>query len=315
VPWETVKVTDGLQALPMFTAARVQSPPWLESRATYLDNLSQTTRTMGLPMDNPDSVLMEPWLGYRVESFKDNLALIVSNRAPIANDDEAVTEVGTPIEVLVLENDRSPVNRTLRIVEWTQGQHGSVAQLSDSVLVYTPQSGYRGLDSFTYTIEDADGYRATGTVYVTVGRVWLTGIVRLSQPVQNLSAREVRVQVGRSVQTLTLQGAGREGRFQLRVPAFGEYVVKVKVAGVLQQTVTVRPEGSDLTLVFAGDGSGLPLGDANGDNFIDDGDLLEVLFQFGQSGASLSGDLDGDGIVDDADLLIVLFNFGQYGNP
>jgi hypothetical protein len=315
VPWETVKVADGLQALPMFIAARVQSPPWLESRATYIDNLSQTTRTMGLPMDNPDSVLMEPWLGYRVESFKDNLALIVSNRAPIANDDEAVTEVGTPIEVLVLENDRSPVNRTLRIVEWTQGQHGSVAQLSDSVLVYTPQSGYRGLDSFTYTIEDADGYRATGTVYVTVGRVWLTGIVRLSQPVQNLSAREVRVQVGRSVQTLTLQGAGREGRFQLRVPAFGEYVVKVKVAGVLQQTVTVRPEGSDLTLVFAGDGSGLPLGDANGDNFIDDGDLLEVLFQFGQSGASLSGDLDGDGIVDDADLLIVLFNFGQYGNP
>jgi uncharacterized membrane protein YgcG len=315
VPWETVKVADGLQALPMFTAARVQSPPWLESRATYIDNLSQTTRTMGLPTDNPDSVLMEPWLGYRVESFKDNLALIVSNRAPIANDDEAVTEVGTPIEVLVLENDRSPVNRTLRIVEWTQGQHGSVAQLSDSVLVYTPQSGYRGLDSFTYTIEDADGYRATGTVYVTVGRVWLTGIVRLSQPVQNLSTREVRVQVGRSVQTLTLQGAGREGRFQLRVPAFGEYVVKVKVAGVLQQTVTVRPEGSDLTLVFAGDGSGLPLGDANGDNFIDDGDLLEVLFQFGQSGASLSGDLDGDGIVDDSDLLIVLFNFGQYGNP
>jgi hypothetical protein len=315
VPWETVKVADGLQALPMFTAARVQSPPWLESRATYIDNLSQTTRTMGLPTDNPDSVLMEPWLGYRVESFKDNLALIVSNRAPIANDDEAVTEAGTPIEVLVLENDRSPVNRTLRIVEWTQGQHGSVAQLSDSVLVYTPQSGYRGLDSFTYTIEDADGYRATGTVYVTVGRVELTGIVRLSQPVQNLSAREVRVQVGRSVQTLTLQGAGREGRFQVRVPAFGEYVVKVKVAGVLQQTVTVRPEGSDLTLVFAGDGSGLPLGDANGDNFIDDGDLLEVLFQFGQSGASLSGDLDGDGTVDDADLLIVLFNFGQYGNP
>jgi hypothetical protein len=83
----------------------------------------------------------------------------------------------------------------------------------------------------------------------------------------------------------------------------------------LQQTVTVRPEGSDLTLVFAGDGSGLPLGDANGDNFIDDGDLLEVLFQFGQSGTSLTGDLNGDGTVDDADLLIVLFNFGRYGNP
>ncbi|MCS7300217.1 MAG: Ig-like domain-containing protein, partial [Fimbriimonadales bacterium] len=316
VPWETVKVADGLQAMNMFTAARVQSPPWLESRATYLDNLSQTTRTLGLPTDNPDSVLMEPWLGYRVESFRDQLALIVSNRAPIANDDEIITEVGTPIEALVLENDRSPTNRTLRIANWTQGQHGSVTRLSESVLVYTPNSGFAGLDSFTYTVEDSDGFRATATVYVCVGRVTLTGIVRLGEQVDNLASRAVRVQVGRgTVQTLTLQGAGREGTFTLRIPAFGEYVVKVKPQGALQQTVTVRPEGSDITVRFDGAGAGLPLGDANGDNFIDDADLLEVLFQFGQSGANLAADLNGDSTVDDADLLIVLFNFGLYGNP
>ena len=316
VPWETVKVVDGLQALPMFTAARVQSPPWLESRATYLDNLNQTTRTLGLPTDNPDSVLMEPWLGYRVESFRDQLSLIVSNRAPIAHDDEAVTEVGVPVEVLVLENDRSPVNRPLRITEWTQGQHGSVSQLSESVLVYTPNSGYAGLDSFTYTIEDSDGFRATATVYVCVGRVTLTGVVRLGEAVSNLTTRPVSVQVGRApAQQVTLQGNGREGTFTLRVPAYGEYVIKVKPQGALQQTVTVRPEGSDLTVRFDGAGAGLPLGDANGDNFIDDADLLEVLFNFGQTGANLSADLNGDGTVDDADLLIVLFNFGLYGNP
>jgi hypothetical protein len=51
------------------------------------------------------------------------------------------------------------------------------------------------------------------------------------------------------------------------------------------------------------------LGDVNGDDIIDDADLLQVLFAFG--GNDLQADLNGDGIVDDADLLIVLFNFGE----
>jgi len=50
-------------------------------------------------------------------------------------------------------------------------------------------------------------------------------------------------------------------------------------------------------------------GNVNGDNIIDDADLLEVLFNFGSEGGS--ADANGDGIVDDADLLIVLFNFGN----
>jgi len=55
-------------------------------------------------------------------------------------------------------------------------------------------------------------------------------------------------------------------------------------------------------------------GDLNGDNVIDDADLLQVLFAFGQSGSNLREDLNGDGVVDDADLLTVLFNFGMVGD-
>jgi hypothetical protein len=54
----------------------------------------------------------------------------------------------------------------------------------------------------------------------------------------------------------------------------------------------------------------LILGDVNGDDCIDDADLLMVLFAFGQTG-DLPEDLNMDGVVDDADLLIVLFNFGS----
>ncbi|MEJ5383288.1 MAG: DVUA0089 family protein [Fimbriimonadales bacterium] len=53
-------------------------------------------------------------------------------------------------------------------------------------------------------------------------------------------------------------------------------------------------------------------GDLNGDNVIDDADLLIVLFNFGANAPE--ADLNGDGVVDDADLLVVLFNFGAVGD-
>ncbi len=53
------------------------------------------------------------------------------------------------------------------------------------------------------------------------------------------------------------------------------------------------------------------LGDINGDGCVDDADLLQVLFAFGNNGSGLPEDVNGDGVVDDADLLTVLFNFGN----
>lgn len=50
-------------------------------------------------------------------------------------------------------------------------------------------------------------------------------------------------------------------------------------------------------------------GDVNGDGCVDDLDLLEVLFTFGESGIYLPQDVNYDGQVDDADLLLVLFDF------
>jgi hypothetical protein len=50
----------------------------------------------------------------------------------------------------------------------------------------------------------------------------------------------------------------------------------------------------------------------NGDGCVDDADLLQVLFAFGQSGSGLAEDVNRDGVVDDADLLMVLSGFGQW---
>lgn len=53
-------------------------------------------------------------------------------------------------------------------------------------------------------------------------------------------------------------------------------------------------------------------GDVDCNGCIDDADLLQVLFAFGNTGNTLGRtDVNCDGIVDDADLLQVLFNFGS----
>lgn len=55
-----------------------------------------------------------------------------------------------------------------------------------------------------------------------------------------------------------------------------------------------------------------PEGDADGNNCVDDTDVLLVLFRFGQTGDDLGRlDQNCDQRIDDADLLIVLFNFGR----
>jgi len=51
--------------------------------------------------------------------------------------------------------------------------------------------------------------------------------------------------------------------------------------------------------------------DVNMDGCVDDADLLEVLFAFGNTGNFLAPDVNGDTTVDDADLLLVLFAFGS----
>jgi hypothetical protein len=51
--------------------------------------------------------------------------------------------------------------------------------------------------------------------------------------------------------------------------------------------------------------------DVNLDGCVDDADLLQVLFAFGNTGYFPPEDLNYDTVVDDADLLAVLFAFGS----
>ena len=101
----------------------------------------------------------------------------VNNLAPTAVNDSAVTNEDQAVSLAVLANDSDPAGALdpLQIVSVTNGSKGTTAidtkgtaTTTDDEIVYTPNAGATGNDSFTYTIGDSDGGTATATVYVQI---------------------------------------------------------------------------------------------------------------------------------------------------
>jgi hypothetical protein len=90
------------------------------------------------------------------------------NRNPIAANYTAITAREVPVTIKVLANDSDPDGDQLEVVRVTQGADGEVALNRDGTVTYTPEEGFDGTDSFTYTIDDDHDGRATGTVTMTV---------------------------------------------------------------------------------------------------------------------------------------------------
>jgi hypothetical protein len=87
--------------------------------------------------------------------------------SPIAVDDGPVdTDEDTPIVVSVLANDSDP-DDALTVTSATNGSNGSVTT-NGTTVTYSPNTGFTGTDSFTYTIDDGAGTTDSATVTVSV---------------------------------------------------------------------------------------------------------------------------------------------------
>jgi hypothetical protein len=96
-----------------------------------------------------------------------NITVTPVNDAPVAVDDSLTTNQDTPGAVNVLANDTDVDGDTLTVAAWTNGAHGTVSCTAAGSCTYTPDAGYSGPDSFTYTNSDGP-LNDTGTVNVTV---------------------------------------------------------------------------------------------------------------------------------------------------
>jgi hypothetical protein len=88
---------------------------------------------------------------------------------PIAGPDSATTPFETPVTINVLANDSDPNGKLpLTILQPGFPLHGSVALNTNNTITYTPQSGFQGVDTFFYLLQNSQGATANGKVTVTV---------------------------------------------------------------------------------------------------------------------------------------------------
>ncbi len=95
------------------------------------------------------------------------ITILRSNVAPVAVDDTATTNEATPVSIDVRANDTDADSDVLEVFEWSAGSHGSVV-CSIAACSYTPDAGYTGTDTFTYSVRDGFGGQAEATVTVTI---------------------------------------------------------------------------------------------------------------------------------------------------
>jgi hypothetical protein len=143
------------------------------------------------------------------------------------------------------------------------------------------------------------GGNATPSLY---GRITISGYTG------SLEGKTATIKVKQGTQVFTYTATlGANGQYAVPIDQSGNMEVLAQVAPGLARKVSLSNVSGPVQQNFT-----LTNGDVNGDNVVDDADLLQVLFNFG--GTDRASDVNGDNVVDDADLLIVLFNFGSVGD-
>jgi hypothetical protein len=96
-----------------------------------------------------------------------DLLVVPVNDAPVAQDDSSSTVQDTNVAIPALTNDLDVDGDVLQFSVLSDPAHGSV-QVQGDGLVYTPDPGYTGDDSFSYTVTDGILESNPATVTVTI---------------------------------------------------------------------------------------------------------------------------------------------------
>jgi hypothetical protein len=90
------------------------------------------------------------------------------NQPPNAVNDVATTVSNSSVVISVLANDTDPDGDTLSVANVTQPGNGAVVINPNQTITYTPNPGFVGNDSFSYTADDGHGGTDTASVAVTI---------------------------------------------------------------------------------------------------------------------------------------------------
>jgi len=151
----------------------------LESVLWQTDGTPQGTTRLGVSgwpdslgySENPGYLVIGQNLVYSAELRLTGSELhVLPNDRPVAVNDTASASATQPATINVLGNDSDTEGTldpaTLRIVQ--RPAHGSVDIGPNGTIIYRPEAGFTGTDTFTYAVSDRQGYESpVATVSVT----------------------------------------------------------------------------------------------------------------------------------------------------
>jgi VCBS repeat-containing protein len=151
------------------------------------------------------------------------------NDPPVASDDSATTQEGTPVVVDVLANDTDPDGDPLTVAIADPPLSGTAVVNADNTVTYTPFTGFTGIDSFTYVANDGLADSNVAAVAVTVNPSatpsiygWIT-VQGTGSPLAGIAVRLDKK--GRGWQTVGQTTTDPEGYYEFNDLAAGDYKV------------------------------------------------------------------------------------------
>ena len=105
--------------------------------------------------------------GGQCDTARVQLSVESVNDAPVANDDRTSLTEGVDLRIDVLANDTDVDGDPLEIASVTNPANGT-ASIAGGLILYVPDSGFTGTDTFSYSVSDGQGGSDSASVVITV---------------------------------------------------------------------------------------------------------------------------------------------------
>jgi len=265
-----------------------------------------------------------------------SIEVLPVNDAPVANDESVTLNEDTPVTLDVLANDIDVDGDELTVVSVQQPMNGVVVLNADQTLTYTPTSNFNGMDSFTYTIIDAEDVESTATVNLNIlpvndAPVAVDDIASFSEAVEGVITVDVianDIDVDGDALMLNGFGAGTGYTLQIggpdnNIPTFVLTNTSTTSASITNFTFTVGDSNFNFDfiqdvissgIIFTA--NGLELSQNNSGNGGLRTEMLDISFEGFDAGNSFqfTADVDPDSVDIVTDFQNIFFNNGDANN-
>ena len=205
------------------------------------------------------------WAGITELSIKGFTPSLPPNEPPVANSKSVSTDMDVSIPIKLSGSDPEGSILTFNVVDLPK--HGQLSSVSADTVRYTPEEGYSGIDSFTYTVKDDKGLTsAKATVTVDIKEV-LECMMLNPTMVTAIGSDDINVPsnvIDKNLNTMwSREGADSWIQFDLGSKA---KICSVDIAwyrGDMRQnvfTVSVSDDGSVFKNIFEGESNGTATG-------------------------------------------------------